>query len=322
MRRCLDSIAIGERDVEIIIVNDGSTDGTGVMAEEYAERFPGNVHVIHQENGGHGVAIMAGLERARGLHFKVVDSDDWVDEAAFATVLGTLRSFREMDEPVDLVISNYVYEKPGESKAKAIRYSNALPVGRTFTWDDMGRLKKWQYVLMHAIIYRTEVLRSCGLRLPGKTFYVDNLYAYIPMQYVKTIHCIDADFYRYFIGRDDQSVNEAVMMKRIDQQLKVNRLMIQSIDLLNLENGNIRRFLAHYLEIVTVVSCILLIKSGLPENINKRNALWTEMKQQNPYLHQVLSRRLLCRLVNLSGKIGRSIALSSYETSRWAIGFN
>ena len=80
MRKCIDSLLPGGEDVEIIIVNDGSSDNTPDIAEEYRERFPGIIKVVNKENGGHGSAVNAGLEQARGLYFKVVDSDDWRSE--------------------------------------------------------------------------------------------------------------------------------------------------------------------------------------------------------------------------------------------------
>ena len=78
MRRCVDSLLIGGEDVEIIIVDDGSSDDTGAIADAYAEKYPSIVRAIHQENGGHGAGLNAGLNHATGLYFKVVDSDDWV----------------------------------------------------------------------------------------------------------------------------------------------------------------------------------------------------------------------------------------------------
>ena len=74
---------------------------------------------------------------------------------------------------------------------------------------------------MHSVIYRRELLRQCGLELPKHTFYVDNIFVYQPLPHVKSIYYLDVNFYRYFIGRDDQSVNESVMIGRIDQQLSL-----------------------------------------------------------------------------------------------------
>lgn len=79
MRHCIETLLPGGEEVEILIVDDGSQDGTAAIADEFQEKYPGIVRAIHQENAGHGGAVMKGLSQATGLYFKVVDSDDWVD---------------------------------------------------------------------------------------------------------------------------------------------------------------------------------------------------------------------------------------------------
>ena len=222
MRKCIDSLLPGGEDVEIIIVNDGSTDNTPDIAEEYRERFPGIVRVVNKENGGHGSAVNAGIEHARGLYFKVVDSDDWVSQSAYAQILDKLGELLQSGNSIDMMISNFVYEKEGEKRRKVMKYHHALPRDEIFTWKDVRHFRVGQYILMHSVIYRTNLLRDCGLRLPEHTFYVDNIFVFNPLPYVRTMYYMDVNFYRYFIGREDQSVNEQVMIGRIDQQIRVN----------------------------------------------------------------------------------------------------
>ena len=91
MRRCVDSLLAGGRDVEIILINDGSSDDTGRIADEYQLRYPDIVRAVHKPNGGHGSGVNKGLELARGLYYKVVDSDDWLDAGAYRMLLGRIR---------------------------------------------------------------------------------------------------------------------------------------------------------------------------------------------------------------------------------------
>ena len=91
MEKCIESLLPGGEDVEIIIVDDGSTDRTGEIADRYAEEYPSMVRVIHKENGGHGSAVNAGIENATGIYFKVVDSDDWVNKDSYLRILVSLR---------------------------------------------------------------------------------------------------------------------------------------------------------------------------------------------------------------------------------------
>ncbi len=322
MKYCIESLLPGGEDVEILIVNDGSCDKTAEIADEYARKYPTIIKAIHQENGGHGEAVNTGIRNASGIYFKVVDSDDWVDTRAYLKILETLKQLVAEENNVDMVISNYVYEKVGAKFKKIIKYDNILPGGKVFTWDDIKPFRKGQYILMHSVIYRTQVLRSCGLKLPKHTFYVDNLFVFVPLEYVKKMFYVNVDFYRYYIGRQDQSVNESVMIKRIDQQILVNKLMIEKYQESDLIFPKLRHYMLDYLEIVTAVSSILLIKSGTNENLKKKKELWKYIKQNDFELYCQLRYRLLGRIVNLPGWFGRRIALLVYKISQRIFGFN
>lgn len=321
MRHCIESLLHGGEDVEIIIVNDGSADATGLIAGEYAQRYPGLVRAIHQENKGHGGAINTGLAAAEGFYFKVVDSDDWLDKDAYMRLLEVLRGFSPGGEP-DMVLSNYVYEKDGKKNKAVVEYTGILPQDRVFSWDEVGSFPTGRYILMHSVIYRRQLLSDCGLRLPEHTFYVDNLFVYSPLPYVESMYYVDADLYRYFIGREDQSINEQVMIRRIDQQLKVNRLMLDSVSLNTIENERQRSYMFKYLEIITAVSSVMLLRSGTDENIEKKKALWEYIKQINKPLYYRLRYRFMGFVVCLPGSGGRQLALLVYKASQKVVGFN
>jgi glycosyltransferase involved in cell wall biosynthesis len=325
MRRCIDSLLPGGEDVEIIIVNDGSGDNTADIAEEYRERFPGIVKVVNKENGGHGSAVNSGMEHAKGLYFKVVDSDDWVNQSAYIRILDTLKELLKDGKTVDMFISNYVYEKEGERRKKVMKYHYALPEEQIFSWKDVRHFRVGQYILMHSVIYRTNLLRECGLKLPEHTFYVDNLFVFNPLPYVKTMYYLDVNFYRYFIGRADQSVNEQVMIGRIDQQIKVNKLMLdhyvnekQRI----IANGKVRRYMLNYLDIVTTVSSVLLIRSELAENLEKKRALWNYIREKDKWVWMHLRFGILGNAMNLPGKLGRKITVDGYKICQRIFHFN
>ena len=90
MRHCIDTLLPGGEDVEILIVNDGSSDQTADIANEYEKKYPTICRAIHQPNKGHGGAVNAGIANASGIYLKVVDSDDWVNRAAYEKILKTL----------------------------------------------------------------------------------------------------------------------------------------------------------------------------------------------------------------------------------------
>ena len=322
MRHCIESILPGGEDVEILIVDDGSTkDNTAAIADEYQEKYPTIVRAIHQENGGHGEAVNAGIRNATGLYFKVVDSDDWVDADAYKKILDKLRELAGSDTTLDMLLANYVYEKEGAKHKKVMR-KTGFPVDQIFTWSDVQHFHKGHYILMHSVIYRTKLLRECGLELPKHTFYVDNIYVYKPLPHVRTMYYMDVDFYRYFIGRDDQSVNEQVMIGRIDQQIRVNKIMIDDVDIWKVQNPKCRKYMLNYLEIITVISTIMLIRSGTEENLEKKRELWGYIKEKDIALFHKLRRGIMGRTMNLPGKGGRKISVAAYRISQKVVGFN
>lgn len=321
MEHCIDSILPGGEDVEILIVDDGSSDRTAEIADEYARKYPTIVRAIHQENGGHGEAVNTGIRNATGLYFKVVDSDDWVDAEAYKKILDKLRELAGGSVTLDMLLANYVYEKEGASHKRVMRQTG-FPKDQVFTWSDVRHFYKGHYILMHSVIYRTKLLRECGLQLPKHTFYVDNIYVYKPLPYVRTMYYMDVDFYRYFIGREDQSVNEKVMIGRIDQQIRVNKIMMDDVDLHKVSNPKCRKYMFNYLEIITVVSTVMLLRSGTEENLEKKRELWKYIKEKDITLFHKLRRGIMGQTMNLPGKGGRKISVAAYRLSQKVVGFN
>jgi len=318
LHRCLDSMLPFDDDLEVIVVNDGSTDDTSAIAHRYAADHAGRVRVVDKPNGGHGSAVNAGLDAATGRYFRVVDSDDWLDRDALTALLGVLRG----QDRLDLVVSNFVYEKEGRERRHAMRYRSTLPRNREFGWEEVGRFRPDQGMLMHSLTYRTAVLRNSGMRLPEHTFYVDNLYAFVPLPYVRRMRYLDVDLYRYHIGRSDQSVNESVMLRRLDQQLTVNRLMIEALPSPGSTPKALHRYLVHYLGLVCGVSSIMLIRAGAPEHLRMKRDLWRDLRAAHAPAHRRLRRSSVGALVNLPGRTGRRVSVWAYLVAQRVVGFN
>lgn len=323
MSNAIESCLVLGDDVEIIVVDDGSRkDNTLEVGKDYEARYPGIVKCIHQENGGHGQAVNTGLANSTGLYFKVLDSDDWMDKDSLVKVADTLKKLHSEGTVVDMFIANYVYEKVSENRQNVIRYTNVLPQDRVFTWSETKHFLPHQNILMHSVIYRRQLLLDCNLQLPKHTFYVDNLFVYQPLPYVKTLYYMNTDLYRYFIGREDQSVNEKIMIGRMDQQLRVNKLMIDCCDVMALEDEKCRRYMIKYLTMITTVSTVLCIKSGTEQHLAQKEELWQYLKDHNFELYKSVKRSFMGRRMQMKSKTGRKVILKAYGVAQKIFSFN
>lgn len=308
MHHALDTILEIKEDIELIIVNDGSTDDTLKIAKEYQKKYPQVIKVIDKENGGHGSGVNAGLGIASGKYFKVVDSDDWVDTSSLKKVVATLKK-----QNIDMLIVNYVYEKEGSPKEMG--YLNVFKENEIFTWQEVGHFKVSEYLLMHSVFYKTSLLKEIHLTLPEHTFYVDNIFVYYPLPFVKTMYYLNVPLYRYFIGRTDQSVNERVMIGRVDEQIKVTKMMIDFFDPLTIEPKSLQKYLIHYLDIMMTISTILLKLANTKEANLKSKELWNYLKEKNKSVYKKLK---IARLA----KLPRFISVPGYKIARKIFKFN
>ncbi len=324
MHKCIESLLPAGDDIEIIIVDDGSTkDNTAEIADKYANEYPDVIKAIHQENGGHGEAVNTGLRNATGRYYKVVDSDDWLDEGALIKMMQVLRSFNEENYP-DAILSNYVYEHVYNDTRRVVDYHESFPIEQVFSFEESKPLPVGKFMAMHSLIYKTSILIDMKLELPKHTFYVDNYYIYAPLPYLNTLYYVDVDLYRYFIGRPDQSVNEDVIMRRIDQHIRVTEHILSVHNVLEFKEARpkLYKYMESFILIMMVINSIYLIKQGTKESRAKKKELWLKLKDQSPVLYKRLRRRFSGRLLSSNSRFVCGICKIGYVIARKIFKFN
>ncbi len=276
MRRCVDSLLVGGEDVEILIIDDGSSDRTGAIADEYEMLYPNIVKAVHKPNGGHGSGVNKGLELAHGLYYKVVDSDDWFDRDAYLKMLDKIKSFEVAQFP-DLIICNYVYDHLDEGIQKPMNYRNVFPTEKMCNWNTIGHFHPSQYLIMHALMFQTKVLRQSGVKLPEHTFYVDNLFSYQPLPYAKNL--VD--------------LRE---VKKMYPKLAV--------------------YMMRNISIMLSISSIHLLLIKTEEAFQKRKRMWEQVKDYDRILYYRLRCSTLSGLTYLPGRLGGKITVGGYRMAR------
>lgn len=292
MKNCINSLLTGGEDVEIIIVDDGSTDETAKIADDYHLKYPNIIKVVHKANGGHGSGINSGLKAASGLYFKVVDSDDWVNEEALLSLLSTIKTHIRQKKNVDLYITNFVYERSTDNSQYVSSYEKYFPVDEHFTWEHSKSMHLWHMLLMHAITTKTELLRQSGIVLPEHTFYVDNLFAYYPLPYINNIYYANIDLYRYYIGRSDQSVTIDNMVARYRQQITVTSRMMDaySYETISELEKKLQKQMYHFLKSVIINTYFFSTQKNEQARKDDINAMWSSLKESDPELYHKLRR--------------------------------
>ena len=316
MKKSIDSLLTGGRDVEIIIVNDGSKDGTLKLANEYKENYPDTVKVIDKENGGHGSGVNAGLKAAEGLYFKVVDSDDWLDTDALNELLGVIKLHLSEGRLPDLYVTNFIYDRVYDGTKHVSSYEKKMPQGKIFGWDGVKKFRFSHMMLMHALLYKRENLLKSGTRLPEHTFYVDNIFAYKPLPFMQTVYYLNVDLYHYFIGRADQSVNRKNIIARYEQQLLVMREMTDaySWDEIKKMPKGLKNYMWHSLEVIMMTTLFFTCAEYSKERKENLKALWRHIKERDKKLYKKLRHGSYATAVNyLSWRLRGFVMSKGYD---------
>lgn len=320
MENCINSLLVGGDRVEIIIINDGSTDKTGEIADRYAKEYPTIVKVVHQENGGHGEGINQGIKHATGIYFKVVDSDDKLSED-FPEFLNQLENC-ESQGGVDLAVTNYYYVHTDGVGDRSINYSNALPKNRIFTWQETKRFRIHQMLTIHSCTFRTQLMKDWSEPLPKKIFYEDNLMICKTLPSVKKIFYFCKDLYRYWIGRPDQSVQESAIKKRYTHQLEVSEKSFIACNLSSVQDPKLKRYLKHEVFMLLAIATLFARLNKSDEADQNLNQVWKRCKEQDYKWGRYFRNRTVIAFLCIPGKFGRSFAIFIYRLANKIVRFN
>lgn len=245
--RCLDSLVSTKypQHLEAIVVNDGSRDNSLEIAQSYKEQFPEIITVIDKPNGNYGSTINAALPIAKGKYVKILDSDDWFDT-------NSLNSFIESLLPltVDMAITHF--SQIGKNTTEIVKYNTMgrepYQYGKIYLLDDILPDNYIRSFLMHAITYRTQLLRDIKYKQTEGISYTDTEWASFPTYYANTIVFFDINLYQYNLDREGQTMDPTVILKSIPQLLKISDSLVNYYEN-NIDNtSEIRRvFLNNYM---------------------------------------------------------------------------
>ncbi len=225
--RCLDSLLVPEtlERLEVMVVNDGSKDGSLAVANRYKERFPQTVTVIDKPNGNYGSTINVALPVAQGKYVKVLDSDDWFDTTALVEFLDKLEAVE-----ADMVITHFsILHDDGSREITKYNVYGREPYDyeKVYALDDVLKDGYIRFFLMHALTYRTALLRGFGYRQTEGISYTDTEWACYPVFYAKDIVFFDINLYQYNLAREGQTMDPKVIARSLGQMEQMTRQLIR-----------------------------------------------------------------------------------------------
>lgn len=217
IKDCLDSLADKSfmNDIEVLVINDGSTDNTALITGRYQKRYPDTFRVINKENGGHGSALNRGIAEAKGKYFKTVDGDDWIDRRAFKDLIDFIKT-----TDVDVISTDYWWVDDGtKNKIKKIKNTfKGIKYGKKYLFDNVC---SDIYINIHAMTIKTAILQNNNIKLDHHCFYVDAEYVLFPVPYINTIAFLPKPVYMYRLGLGTQSMDILNMQKNCSHHEKV-----------------------------------------------------------------------------------------------------
>lgn len=219
--KCLESLVVGPELMdrfEVLVVNDGSTDHTSEIAHDFERRYPRTFKVVDKANGHYGSCINAALKVATGVFAKIVDADDAYDNTGFSSWLELVsRKLKDGSwDDVDLLLTNYftVNEKD------EILQTNTAHIAADRVLD-ISRIPRHYIFQMHAVAYRVEMLKTLGYVQTEGIMYTDTEWSVYPMAGVRKLYYWPHPVYRYFVGREGQSMDPAVFRRCVWQRVKM-----------------------------------------------------------------------------------------------------
>lgn len=297
LKRCLFSIATVKpallEKIEVLIINDGSTDSTPDIASKYCNKYSGIFYLYSKENGGHGSAVNTGIHYASGKYFKVLDGDDW-----FATK--ELQKFIELLEKldVDVVASDYLCIKDGTSEIlsrKSCTYDKSQ-YGK-ICYMSQGEIKK--VIKMHSLVIKTEYLKNMPYKLDEHCFYVDAEYVTYPVLNIESVYYTRICPYMYRLGRNGQSMDIKNMQKNRVQHMRVYRSLVKFYK--TNCNEETPLYTKNYIEkcIAQIVEnqFQIYISLGLQKGIKEELENWdSKMKKDYPGIYNNVSKKSIMLL--------------------------
>jgi len=295
LKQCLESLLVGhDEELDVIVVNDGSTDNTSKLAHEFADKHP-FVRVIDKDNAGHGSGVNIGMDLATGLYFKILDSDDLLDREGLIHLLELMKKNHESQNDPDLYLADYrSYPEGDDSYNTQISFLEHMKkLEEVVGWDGLPRIKFGDFFMIHMCYVRTAVLKENNVHLLERTFYEDNQFMFLAIKYSNTLCYSTLPVYKYTVGRKGQSISLENMAKKYEHQHRVLHEVIDSITFEEYKkmNKHLKWHIRHDLFKMSMLNYFYTYIAKGKERHRKYKSLFRYFKKSNPKMYHIWKYR-------------------------------
>lgn len=300
LEKCLGSFADPRLadGLEVLIVNDGSTDRTVEIAAEYVAKYPTIFRLIDKKNGGHGSTVNAGMREATGRYFRVVDGDDWVNTENMVTLLARLA---EIDSDMVVDQRRTVHMITGEERPELL--PAGTPFDKAVPFLEYSSAEYCDYYNLHTVMIKTALLREHGVELREGIFYVDYEFILKATARCADVTFLDLDIYRYLIGNVNQSVDSQNYVRRISHHRKMTEEVLRFVTTAGF-TGACRAYLDRRTELLihTHYNIAWIYNKDRKQGAAQGREFYAFLTEHYPqYAKATAGRYRLCRLLHAAG---------------------
>lgn len=294
---CLDSLLGVHADVEVILVNNGSEDGTGAILESYVDRYPQDFQILDKEHGEIGSAINLAMQAATTPWFKIIDPDDRFEPAGLQELVEVLRGLQAESPEPEMVVSDFLYaiERPGAPQAELIvgDYANVFPGRGITSWSRMKNFRVDQLLGKQSLTYSKKLLSKINLHLPENLAYAEELFAYEPLPHVRRIYYLDTPVYIYCLGRPGQNSHLPVMVDHMKDLMLLVLEMFRRVRITSVKPQRLKSYMYRHIARM-IATCMMLMRANSPgknDTLKQMDLFWQELIKVDPEAARKLQQK-------------------------------
>lgn len=299
MHKTITSCFLMKEEIEVLIIDNNSTDETFEVASEYEKAYPQTVRVI--KNVNNEPVLKVALDHCRGLYFKSLECGDYFDQPSLVSVIETLRDFIRIQANLDLLLTDYKYVNE-QKKDQKFSYKNVFPTETLFGWHSIKAFQKHFQVDLGAVIIKTSILKCIKDKIQND-YFVKDLITYGTIPLIKSMYYLQTYFHCYVQKR-------VIHFHDVDEYVYLMKKLWTMHDVYSLKSRKQRNYVIEMLSRTYIITQYLVLKH---HDIAQKDELDMILYETNPKLFKAVTRNLFGTLFNIHNDKIKTVIIKIFE---------